>query len=145
MALENPGWIEAVVGAAGGAVASFLALRKRYSQDSASIARDKSESTFIATLMAERDMAMKQAHEAWSQRVDDARALARLEALLEARDREVTRLRDELFSLRLHIRKLSAIAVRLDPAAAHLLNLNANGDGIDIENPPSSNTPPEAL
>ncbi len=132
MALDNPGWLEVITGAFGGAATTFLAFRKRFSQDSAAIAQDKVETSFVATLMAERDMAMKSAREAWDQRTQDARDLARLEALLEASERETKRLRDELFSLRLHVRKLTAMAVRLDPQAAQLLNIGGGDppDGI---------------
>lgn len=128
---DYPAWINAVVAALTGAAASYFGLRRRYSRDSVAITRDKTETTFIVTLMAERDSAMKSAKEAWEKRTEDARAIARFEALDEAREREVNRLREEIFALRLHTRKLTAIIVRLDPQAAALLQLgDGDGDGI---------------
>lgn len=124
-------WANTITAAAVSVGATFLAMRRKYSKDSAGIAHDKAEGNLIATLMAERDAANANAREAWAQRVIDAQRIARFEALVEAGDRETKRLREEIFSLRLHTRKLTAIIVRLDPQAAHLLQLDANGDGID--------------
>lgn len=126
-------WINTGLAAAAGAIASFLGLRRRYSQDSTHIAHDQAEIGLIATLRAERDSANTAAREAWAQRTEDARAIARFETLMEAGDRETKRLRDEIFALRLHTRKLTAIIVRLDPQAAQLLQLDANGDGVDMD------------
>lgn len=108
----------------------FLALRRKYSRDSAAMAQDKAEVQLIATLMAERDAAMKSMREAWEQRTTDAKAIARFEALMEAGDRETTRLRDEIFALRLHTRKLTAIIVKLDPQSAHILHIDPHSDGV---------------
>lgn len=124
-------WVQTALAAVGGAAASYLGLRKKYSSDSSAIAEDKATSNLMATLMAERDMAMRQAREAWAQRTDDATLIARFEAQLESSERETKRLREEILSLRLHTRKLTAIIVRLDPQAAELLHLDANGDGVD--------------
>jgi hypothetical protein len=126
-------WINTALAAIGGAAASFFALRRKYSQDTTAITRDRAESNLMVTLMTERDAAMRTAQEAWSQRTEDAKAIARFEALLEASERETKRLRDEIFSMRLHTRKLTAIIVRLDPQAAQMLQLDANGDGVEIE------------
>lgn len=130
---ELQGWIQAGLAGAGGAVATFLALRKKYSKDSALIAQDKAEVQLIATLMAERDSAMRAAREAWDQRVTDARVIARFEALMEAGERETKRLRDEIFAMRLHTRKLTAIIVRLDPQAAQSLHIEPDSDGLETE------------
>lgn len=128
-----PEWLNTALGGLGGAAAMFFGLRRRYSQDSTAIVQDKAQGTLITTLIAERDAAMRSAKEAWDQRTADAKAIARFEALMEAGERETKRLRDEIFALRLHTRKLTAIIVRLDPQAAHLLQLDSNGDGIDLE------------
>jgi hypothetical protein len=128
-----PDWLATILSAIGGAVGSFFVLRRRYSQDSNAIAHDKAEGTLIATLLAERDAAMQSAKEAWSQRTDDAKAIARFEALMEAGERETKRLRDEIFALRLHTRKLTAIIVRLDPQASALLQVDGNSDGIGMD------------
>lgn len=114
-----------------GAGASWLALRRKYSSDTTGIAKDKAESSLMATLIAERDMAMTTAREAWAQRTEDARQIARLEARLDAEKLETARLRDELFSMRLHVRKLTSVLVKLDPTSASILDITeANGDGI---------------
>lgn len=127
-----PDWLNGVMAAAGGSVLTFLGIRRKYSQDSNAIAKDKTETSLMATLIAERDTAMRNAENAWDQRVEDARHIAKLEAQLEAQKTETTRLREELFAMRLHVRKLTAILVKLDPHAAQLLDLNnMPRDGID--------------
>jgi hypothetical protein len=124
-------WASNALAGLGGAVAAYLGLRRRYSQDTAAITQDKAQGTLIATLIAERDAAMRSAREAWDQRTADAKAIARFEALMEAGERETNRLREELFAMRLHTRKLTAIIVRLDPQAAQMLQVDSNGDGIE--------------
>lgn len=126
-------WASNAIAGLGGAAAMFFGLRRRYSHDSAAITQDKAQGNLITTLIAERDAAMRSAREAWDQRTADAKAIARFEALMEAGERETKRLRDEIFALRLHTRKLTAIIVRLDPQAAHMLQLDSNGDGVDLE------------
>jgi hypothetical protein len=126
-------WVHTALAGVGGAAATFFALRRRFSQDTAFITQDKAQGNLITTLIAERDSAMRSAKEAWDQRTQDAKAIARFEALMEAGERETKRLRDEIFALRLHTRKLTAIIVRLDPQAAHLLQLDSNGDGIELD------------
>lgn len=127
-------WTQSALTAAGGALGSFFVLRRRYSQDSNAIVHDKAEGNLIGTLMRERDAALISAKEAWAQRTDDAKAIARFEALMEAAERETKRLREEIFAMRLHTRKLTAIIVRLDPQAAAILQLDGSGDGIgDID------------
>ena len=133
------GWIQAALGGTAGATGMFLALRRKYSKDSTAMAQDKAEVQLIATLIAERDAAMRSAREAWEQRTTDAKMIARFEALQEAGERETTRLRDEIFALRLHTRKLTAIIVRLDPQAAHILQIEPGSDGLTT--PPSGVTP----
>lgn len=117
----------------GSAAATFFFVRRKYSQDTTAIVQDKAQGQLITTLIAERDAAMRSAKEAWDQRTADAKAIARFEALMEAGERETKRLRDEIFALRLHTRKLTAIIVRLDPQAAQMLQLDSNGDGIDLD------------
>lgn len=127
-------WANTITTSVVSAGAAFLFARRKFSKDSAGIAHDKGESNLIATLIAERDAANSNAREAWAQRVEDAKRIARFEALMEAAERETKRLRDELFSLRLHTRKLTTIIIRLDPNAAQLLELKQSaGDGIDME------------
>lgn len=125
-------WINTALAGMGGAAATFFALRRRYSQDSTAIARDSTESKLLATLMAERDTYMRIAKEAQEQRMIDVGRIAHFEALMEAGERETKRLRDELFAMRMHTRKLTAIIVRLDPKAAQMLQLDSNGDGVDF-------------
>lgn len=125
------GWVQAALGGTAGATGMFLALRRKFSKDSAAMAQDKAEVQLIATLIAERDAAMRSAREAWEQRTTDARSIARFEALMEAGERETARLRDEIFAMRLHTRKLTAIIVRLDPQAASLLHVDPHSDGMD--------------
>ena len=126
-------WMTYALTGVGGAITAVLALRRRYSQDSTAITHDKAESKLIATLMAERDFAMREAREARDQRMIDVGRIAHFEALMEAGERETKRLREELFAMRLHTRKLTAISVKLDPQAARMLQLDANGDGIGAE------------
>lgn len=126
-------WINAAVAGVVGAAGSFFALRRKYSQDSTAIARDGAESKLLATLMAERDTYMRIAKEAQEQRMIDVGRIAHFEALMEAGERETKRLREELFAMRMHTRKLTAIIVRLDPHAAQALQLDAHGDGIDFQ------------
>lgn len=134
---EIQGWIQAALGTSVGAGGMFLALRRKFSKDSAAMAQDKAEVQLIATLMAERDAAMRSTREAWDQKVNDAKAIARFEALMEASERETTRLRDEIFALRLHTRKLTAIIVKLDPQAASMLGVESGSDGLQ----PQGKTP----
>jgi hypothetical protein len=126
-------WVQTAMTGICSAAATFFFVRRKYSQDSTAIVQDKAQGNLITTLIAERDSAMRSAKEAWDQRTQDAKAIARFEALMEAGERETKRLRDEIFALRLHTRKLTAIIVRLDPQAAHLLQLDGNGDGIDVD------------
>lgn len=130
MALFNDELVQTTAAAIAGIAGTFFAMRRRYSKDSVGIVEDKAQSQLIITLMAERDSAMREAREAWAQRTADAKAIARFEALQEAGERETKRLRDEIFSLRLHIRKLTAIIVKLDPDSAHLMQLDSNSDGV---------------
>lgn len=126
-------WVGAILTGIGSAATTFFFVRRKYSQDTTAIVQDKAQGQLITTLIAERDAAMRSAKEAWDQRTADAKAIARFEALMEAGERETKRLRDEIFALRLHTRKLTAIIVRLDPQAAQMLQLDSNGDGIDLE------------
>jgi len=133
-------WANTVLGGLAGAAASFFALRRKFSQDTTAIAHDKTERDLVAKLMAdrerlsaERDTFMKIAEKAQEQRLIDVGRIAHFEALMEAGDRETRRLRDELFAMRMHTRKLTAIIVRLDPQAAQMLQLDAHGDGIDLQ------------
>lgn len=131
-------WANSAVAAVGGAAAMFFGLRRKYSQDSTAIANDKTERDLVAKLMAtleksnaERDTYMKIAEKAQEQRLIDVGRIAHFEALMEAGERETKRLREELFAMRMHTRKLTAIIVRLDPKSAQLLNLEPNSDGVD--------------
>lgn len=133
-------WVNTTLGAIGGGAVSFFALRRKYSQDSTAIAYDKTQTDFVAKLMAaieranaERDTFMRIAEKTTEQRLIDVGRIARFEALMEAGEKETNRLREELFAMRLHTRKLTAIIVRLDPQAAHMLQVDSNGDGIDLE------------
>lgn len=129
---QTPDWVTVILSGLGGAFASFMGLRRRFSRDTAAIQQDKTETSLMATIIAERDAALRQAKEATEGRLADAKRIARFEALQEAGDRETKRLRDEIFALRLHTRKLTAIIVKLDPQAASLLQLDTMpGDGID--------------
>lgn len=114
-----------------GAAAGYLGLRKRYSRDTAEITHDKAESGLIETLMRERLAALELAKGASDARLEDGKALARFEERMRQCDKETSRLGDEIFTLRLHVRHLTAIIVKLDPQAAGLLQLNASGDGVD--------------
>lgn len=134
-------WWNTSLAAIGGAVATFFALRRRFSQDTKSIAHDKAESKLIATLMAERDTYMRIAKEATEQRLIDVGRIAHFEALIEAGERETKRLREELFAMRLHTRKLTAIIVKLDPQAAQLLQIDSKGDGIPLDSRPAPLAP----
>lgn len=128
-------WVQAGLAGVGGAMMSFLALRRKYSHDSAAIKQDQAQTQLITTLIAERDAAMRSAREAWDKRTEDARAIARFEALMEAGERETKRLRDEIFAMRMHSRKLTAIIVKLDPKSAHLLQIDPHSDGVDHPEP----------
>lgn len=126
-------WVSTALAGVGGAIATFFALRRKYSQDSKAIAHDTTESKLLTTLMAERDAYMRIAKEAQEQRVIDVARIAHFEALMEAGERETKRLREELFAMRMHTRKLTAIIVRLDPKSAQMLELGPHGDGIDFQ------------
>lgn len=133
-------WLNTAAAGLGGAAITFFGLRRRFSQDSTAIANDKVERDLVAKLMAtleksnvERDTYMKIAEKAQEQRLIDVGRIAHFEALMEAGDRETKRLREELFAMRMHTRKLTAIIVRLDPQAAQMLQLDVHGDGIDFQ------------
>lgn len=111
------------MGALGGVGVTFMAIRRRFSQDSTAIAADKAETSLISTLIAERDVAMRNAKEAWEQRIEDARSIARFEALDEAREREIKYLREQVFTMHLHIEKLTMMLMKIDPEGAKLLQL----------------------
>jgi len=110
-----------------------FALRRKFSQDSTAIAHDKAESKLIATLMGERDTYKQMAEDATRQRMIDVGVIARLQTQIESGEKETMRLREELFAMRLHTRKLTAIIVRLDPQAAQMLQVDGHGDGIDFQ------------
>lgn len=128
--METPDWANAIAAALGGAGTAFLAMRRKWSRDTASIIADRAESNLIAMLVSERDNALAAAKEAWAQRTEDAIKITRWETLQEINEKENIRLRGELFSMRIHVRKLTAIIVRLDPSTAALLNLHDDSDGI---------------
>lgn len=139
-------WISSILAGLGGAAATFFALRRKYSQDSTAIAHDRAESKLITTLMAERDLYMREAQEAHAKEIIAAGRLAHFEALVEAGEKETKRLREELFAMRLHTRKLTAIIVKLDPQAARLLEIDVHRDGIEEgdRGPEPTNQPPRA-
>lgn len=77
----------------GGAVASLVAgvlwLRRRTSRDGVELIKDRTEGRLLQTAIEERDKAMAQARDAWSQRTADAGALGRLNAENEYLKREL--------------------------------------------------------
>jgi phage shock protein A len=108
-------WFNTAAGAVVGAVASFLALRRKFSKDSAEIAQDQLNTSWLKTLLSERDMAMASAKDAWSQRTEDAKRIAKLETILEARESEMKQLKDQLFAFRVELRRLNDKIKQLDP------------------------------
>lgn len=134
MDVPDLGGLGTTVGTAvAAAAAAYLTTRRKFSRDTAGMVADKAEGNLIAMLISERDTALTAAKEAWAQRTQDAIKIARWETLQEVNEKENIRLRGELFSMRVHVRKLTAIIVRLDPNTAALLNLHDDSDGIKVE------------
>jgi chromosome segregation ATPase len=121
-------WLNTAAGAVAGAVSSFLFLRRKYSKDSAGIAHDEVSTSLLKTLLAERDLAKTEAREAWAQRTEDAKRIAQLETVLEARDAQMKNMSEQLFAFRLQVRRLTQIIIRLDPTAAALLEMPADDE-----------------
>jgi septal ring factor EnvC (AmiA/AmiB activator) len=132
-------WLNTAMGAFVGAVASFLALRRKYSQDSAGIAHDEVNSSLLKTLLSERDMAMSTAREAWSQRTEDAKRIAMLETQLQQREVDLKLLKDQVFAFRVELRRLNNKIKRLDPNHDSMLFLEPDPDD---ETEPSGDVPP---
>jgi phage shock protein A len=132
-------WINTVSGAVAGAIGSFLFLRRKFSKDSAEIAQDQLNTNWLKTLLAERDMAMASAKDAWSQRTEDAKRIAKLETILEARESEMKQLKDQLFAFRVELRRLNEKIKQLDPHHdAMLLPRDEDDDEPTIPGPRSA-------
>lgn len=127
---ELPGWANTAISVVTGAGLAFLGLRKKFSQDSTSIAYDKAQAEHLATVTAERNTYREIAMRLQDQRSEDSALNARLEERVAASVAETLRLRDEILAMRMHTRKLTAIILKLDPNASNLLQLDSNGDGI---------------
>lgn len=91
MALFDPTWFTGLQTAAtsfatacAGAVGAWLALRRRYSEDSTEIKKDRGEWQWIQSAISEREKALREVEEARDVHTEDVRSIARLEARLEA-------------------------------------------------------------
>ena len=82
------GWIAAAFAAMG----SFALLRRRLSKDKTELAKDQAERTFIALMLAERDQAIAEKHEAWRVRQVDVESIARLTSQNLYQQEEIERL-----------------------------------------------------
>lgn len=70
--------------AVAGAFGAWLALRRKYSEDSTEIRKDRGEWTWIQQAVSEREKALREVDEARDIHTEDVRSIARLEARLEA-------------------------------------------------------------
>lgn len=70
--------------AVAGAFGAWLALRRKYSEDSTEIRKDRGEWTWIQQAVSEREKALREVDEARDIHTEDVRSIARLEAKLEA-------------------------------------------------------------
>ena len=83
---ETAGWLTGGVAAF---ITGLLWLRRRTSRDGLEVIKDRTEGKMLQTAIEERDKAMAQANEAWSQRTTDAGTIARLGAENEYLKREL--------------------------------------------------------
>lgn len=118
-----------------GAAAAIFALRRRYSSDSNEITKDKAESRFVVTLLAERDAAVASNKALMDQRVEDARMIAKMEAQVLAEQERTKEMREEILTLRLTVQKLCAIVAKLDPSAAARLEMGPSHDSTSTPLP----------
>lgn len=83
---ETAGWLGMAVATL---VSGVLWLRRRTSRDGVELIKDRTEGKLLQTAIDERDKAMAQARDAWSQRTADAGALGQLRAENEYLKREL--------------------------------------------------------
>lgn len=119
-----------------GAAAWALTLRRRFSSDSAEIAKDQTdkaaaeaERDLLKLLMAERARAVAAEQEAWKQRAVDAASNARLKAQLEAAQARIKELSDMVFGLRMHMQKQDAVIMKVAPTESGLMGLGEDIGG----------------
>ena len=126
-------WGTYVLTAVGGAVGGVLTLRRKFSQDSTAIVYDKSNGDFLKTVLAERDLYMRELKESHAKELVAVGRIAHVEGLMEACERERKVVDEKLFTMRLHMRKLTTMLIRLDPQTASLLEIGGAGDGIEAD------------
>lgn len=138
-----PDWVQAGLAAFVASAGTFLAVRRKWSKDGASIAGDTAERDMMAKLAAERDAANTRAEKAiekmqelMEQRILDAEKLARFDERMQHCDRESTRMSGEILLLKLQQRRLTAIIISLDPKSEALLRMNEGiEDPVDRRRP----------
>lgn len=126
-------WGTHVLAAAGAAATAVLTLRRKYSQDSTAIVYDKANGDLLKTVLAERDLYMRELKEAHAKELVAVGRIAHVEGLMEACERERKVVDEKLFTMRLHMRKLTTMLIRLDPQTASLLEIGGAGDGIESD------------
>jgi len=98
-------------------ITCLLWLRRRTSRDGLEVIKDRTEGKMLQTAIEERDKAMAQAADAWSQRTDDAATIARLGAENEYLKRELAAAQQQLADIRTGV---MAVGRKVDETKSNL-------------------------